>query len=343
MKVRLDKIPSIVKNISLSCQVEVVERIKAEEGSVLVVEALEHEGRNNVLDFASGRLGRLVKGNLIPAVLGKRRALREYSGNIPRVVKSGNKLSLLCESGLIGEIKGLNKSWGVPMKVKVIGSLLEKGKHANIKNYSIEWTRVLKKSAPIVAVAGTCMDSGKTTMICKMAQHFKARGIKVGGAKLTGVAFTQDLFKMKDAGIDPVVDFVDAGLPSTCGKPEEAVGAALGIINRVNKDLPDIIFAEFGDGIIGEYNVATLLKNKQLKKYIEFMIVAANDFVATWGAKLLMEHLDLPIDIITGPVVNNASGIEFVEDDLTLAAESNLHDIPKTIKSVERKIFQGKI
>ena len=76
-----------------------------------------------------------------------------------------------------------------------------------------------RKSAPIVAVLATCMDSGKTSLICKLADYFHDKDLTIAGAKLTGVAFMQDPYKMKDAGISTVMDFVDAGLPSTCGTP----------------------------------------------------------------------------------------------------------------------------
>ena len=57
-----------------------VDCIVPEEGAVLVVEALEDEGKNHLFEFTSGRVGDLVEGDILPVVLGKRRALREYSG-----------------------------------------------------------------------------------------------------------------------------------------------------------------------------------------------------------------------------------------------------------------------
>src|SRR3989344_8355339 len=208
MKIKFKKIPSILKKVTLPQEVEIGNSITPQEGLVIVVEALIDEGKNNILEVTTGRLGKLVKGDVVPAVLGKRRALKEYAGDIPTKLKPGDELYWLCESGLVGEIKGVNERWGVPMKVKVLGTLLHDGETLNIKNYAIPWQKDLKKSAPIVAVLATCMDSGKTTLICKLAQHFRNNGLNVMGTKLTGVAFMQDPFKMKDHGIDLVMDFV---------------------------------------------------------------------------------------------------------------------------------------
>lgn len=335
---KLTKIPSIVKNVPLSDNIELGNSIKPQEGLVILVEALEDEEKNNVLEFATGRLGKLVKGDVVPAVLGKRRALKEYAGNIPPALKPGDELYWLCESGLVGEIIGVNGRWGVPMKVKVLGTLLHHGKTLNIKDFAIPWQKDLKKSAPIVAILATGMDSGKTTLVCKLAEHFRNNGLTVMGAKLTGVAFMQDPLKMKDNGLTTVMDFVDAGLPSTCGSAHDAIRAACGVIMEINKDKPDLILAEFGDGIIGEYNVASIITHPSFKKHIVMTVVAANDLMAAWGAKQKMKELGFPIDVFTGPVVNSHVGVDYIEHNFDIPAESNQYTIPKTIAILEEKM-----
>lgn len=338
MKIKFDKIPSLLKNVPIANESELHESIKPDEGLVIAVQALSSEAKNNILETTNGRLGKLVTGDIVPAVLGKRRALKEYAGDIPSTLTEGNELYWLCESGLVGEIKGVNERWGVPMKVIVLGALIKEEKTVNIKDFAIPWKKDVIKSVPIIAVLATCMDSGKTTLICKLADHFHHNGLKVAGAKLTGVAFMQDPFKMKDAGIHTVMDFVDAGLPSTCGEPDDAIAAACGVITEINKTSPDLILAEFGDGIIGEYNVASIITHPSVKKHIIMTIVAANDLVSAWGAKLKMQELGLPVSVFTGPVVNSQTGVDFIEKNFGTPAESNQHSIPKTISILEKKM-----
>ena len=338
MKIKFDKIPSLLKNVPLSNESQLQDSIKPVEGLVIAVQALNSEAKNNVLETTQGRLGKLVTGDIVPAVLGKRRALREYSGDIPSSLTVGDELYWLCESGLVGQIKGVNERWGAPMSVKALGALLNNGKTVNIKDFAIPWKKDVIGMAPIIAVLATCMDSGKTSLICKLADHFRHNGLKVAGAKLTGVAFMQDPFKMKDADIHTVMDFVDAGLPSTCGATDDAIAAACGVITEINKTNPDLILAEFGDGIIGEYNVAAILTHPSVKKHIVMTIVAANDFVSVWGAKLKMKELGFTIDLFTGPVVNSKTGVDFIEKNFGVPAESNQHATPKTIAILEKKM-----
>lgn len=338
MKIKFDKIPSLLRNVPFSTESQLQDSIKPIEGLVIAVQALNSEAKNNVLETTQGRLGKLVTGDIVPAVLGKRRALKEYSGDIPSTLTVGDELYWLCESGLVGEINGVNERWGVPMKVTVLGALLKDGKTVNIKDFAIPWKKDVICSAPIVAVLATCMDSGKTSLICKLADHFHHNGLKVAGAKLTGVAFMQDPFKMKDAGIGTVMDFVDAGLPSTCGEPDDAIAAACGVIAEINKTHPDLILAEFGDGIIGEYNVESIIPHPSFNKHIVMIVIAANDLMAAWGAKQKMKELGIPIDVFTGPVVNSHVGVDYIEHHFGIPAESNQHAIPKTIAILEQKL-----
>lgn len=86
-KITLNKIPSIFKNVTLPSEVLVGDSISAKEGTFLVVEAQENEGKKDDLDFASGRLGKVVKGDVFPGVLGFRKASVEFAGTVPKSVK----------------------------------------------------------------------------------------------------------------------------------------------------------------------------------------------------------------------------------------------------------------
>lgn len=54
MKMHLTKIPSVVRRLRLPYDVEVSDCIVSEEGAVLVVEALEDEGKNHLMRLIQG-------------------------------------------------------------------------------------------------------------------------------------------------------------------------------------------------------------------------------------------------------------------------------------------------
>ncbi len=57
MKVRLTKLPSVVRRLNLPYEVEITENISSEEGAVIAVEALDEQGANNLLEFENGKMG----------------------------------------------------------------------------------------------------------------------------------------------------------------------------------------------------------------------------------------------------------------------------------------------
>lgn len=341
MKVKLEKIPSVFKNISFPDEISVSNKIIAEEGAVLLTEAQNHEGKLNTLDFIGGRLGKLWQWDKIPAVLGYRKATTEFAGFVPSQVILDDELYLLCESGIVGAISGVFESWGRPMKVKVLGGILDKNKkQMNLKNYKQTNIKKIDKSVPLIIFLGTRMDCGKTTMACKIAHELTALGKNVAGIKLTGVAFTQDLMKLSDAGVYPVYDFVDMGLPSTCnGNAKEIIESSLNLINLVKKSKPDCILVEFGDAVMGEYHVADILQNDLFKTQIKTVVLAANDLAGVKGTTDILSSWGIKTDLITGPIANSKIGVELIKKYFHLPAESNQHQIPKTIELIKEKIW----
>jgi hypothetical protein len=333
MNITIDKMPSIVRNLNLSKTVKVSANINPVEGGVIVIEALEDQGTNNVFEYDTGRLGRLIGGDITFGVFAKRRALREYSGDIPNHVKVGDELYFLCESGLVGEIGGLDEAWGKPLPVRVLGAVVdENGQQLNIKDQAIPHKATLPFSAPIIAMVGTIMDIGKTTALVELIKFMKHKGLKIAGAKVTGVGYMQDPLKMLDAGAYPVLDFVDAGLPSTCGSADDALHATLGVLAELNKSNPDVIVIEFGDGILGEYNVSHILSHPEIKQHLAATIVAAGDLVGAWGAQQLLAQHNLTPLVVTGVAVNNDTAVSYIEKNLRMHAESNQNGMPQTKK-----------
>ena len=344
MKMQIDKIPSVLKNVPLGSIVNVSAKIPAKEGTIIMVEAGVDEGKLNVVDYKGGKLGKLWNKDRFPAVLGFRKALTEFAGIVPKKVEVGDELYLLCESGVVGEISGVFESWGRPMKVKVLGSITGANNiPLNLKDYKLNIQSKTFKQSPLIIFLGTRMDSGKTTMACKIGHNFALSGKNVAGVKVTGVAFSQDLMKLKDAGLKNIYDFVDMGLPSTCnGNSQEVVDSALKLVSLANTHNPDCILVEFGDAVLGEYHVAEILQNKIFNSQITAVILAANDLAGIAGTVQLLHTWKIKVDLITGPVANSKIGVNLINKYFQIPAESNQHEILKTLDILQDKIFNKK-
>jgi hypothetical protein len=339
-----DKIGSATSPLNLKKTAAVIDENNAPKaGDVVVVRALSESVTYGNLELPNGRLAKINRNDVLLGVLGKRRALKGFVGDVPDSIKTGDKLNLLNMGGVIGICKGHHSSLSDAIEVEVLGicvgspSVSAGGNvdadnsdiaHArasdshrilNIGDNALKPTDFLKNSAPIVIVAGTCMNSGKTvaaTEIIKQAHH---AGLKVCGAKMSGVAALRDTLNMEDHGATATASFLDCGLPSTVDYGDLSP-VAKAILNHLNSFEPDLIVVELGDGIVGGYAVDSVLKDAEIKDAISSFVFCASDYVGVIGGIAVLKNLGIEIDVIAGSVTDSQMGEDFVEQNYGIKA-----------------------
>ncbi|HEX7295020.1 MAG TPA: hypothetical protein VF251_04650, partial [Pyrinomonadaceae bacterium] len=108
-----DKIGSATAPLDLSKTIAVVEsNLSPRAGDVIAVRALTDSATYNMLELPTGRLAKINPGDLLIGVLGRRRALKGFVGDIPASVKAGDELHLLNMGGVIGCCTGHHSSLG---------------------------------------------------------------------------------------------------------------------------------------------------------------------------------------------------------------------------------------
>jgi len=316
-----DKIGSATSPLNLTKTVAVIDENNAPKaGDVVVVKALSESVTYGNLELPNGRLAKINRGDVLLGVLGKRRALKGFVGDVPDAIKAGDKLNLLNMGGVIGICKGHHSSLSDAIEVEVLGVVCDESETIlNIADSALQPTDFLERSAPIVVVAGTCMNSGKTvaaTEIIKQAAH---AGLKVAGAKMSGVACLRDTLNMQDSGAMATASFLDCGLPSTvdCG---DLSPVAKAILNHLNSFTPDLIVVELGDGIVGGYAVDSVLKDSEIKSAISSFVFCASDYVGVIGGIAVLKNLGIEIDVIAGSVTDSQMGEDFVQEQYKIHA-----------------------
>src|SRR3954463_15273781 len=164
MVIEADKIGSAASPLSLPKTVAVVEASQSPRaGDVVVVRALTDSATYNLLELPTGRMAKINPGDVLIGVLGRRRALKGFVGDVPETVIAGDHLHLLNMGGVIGCCTGHHSSLSDAIKVEVIGLACdENGRVQNIADEALPLRTEWGKTAPLVLVAGTCMNSGKT-------------------------------------------------------------------------------------------------------------------------------------------------------------------------------------
>jgi len=339
-RVRLDRISSSTRNAGLTPEVIVGDEIISAEGYVLAVRVLDDKSSYNTVEDVTGRMLALREGDVLAGTLGTRRALRGYAGVVPSHIAVGDTIEVLNLGGILGRCTSVNPDVGPPFRAEVLGAILtfpelgdRVGHPAHIRDRAVPPADQLESRIPVVYVAGTCMNAGKTVAATELVRGLARSGLKVAAAKLTGVSLMRDALSMLDAGAVAALTFNDVGIATT--HAGVTVTTAKGIFNRLASSKPDVIVAELGDGILGEYGVQDILRDDELMAVGAAYVMAAPDPVACWGAAELMRNdFGLPITVITGPATDNEVGQVYIQTGLSLPAHNARRDAARLLAVV---------
>lgn len=318
MRLTVDKIASVTRNLNLSRTLTLSDDILLEEGSVVAVRVHGEKSTYNQLEDTHGRWMTLHDGDLVVGALGKRHALHGYEGVMPESLKVGDFINMLNIGGVMGQCVSYNPDVGKPFRLEVLGQVLifpefqsRQGIPAHIRHNALKGVPSAPK-VPIIFILGTCMNAGKTLAGSAMVRALHQQGFKVGGAKLTGISLMRDTLHLYDHGAEVIADFTDAGI--VCSGPEHAAETAHKVLTEIAAKGVDVIVAETGDGVMGEYGVQAILADEALRKQCACFVFCANDPVGVaGGVDYLRETYGIDVDIVAGPATDNAVGMRFVE------------------------------
>ncbi len=346
-RVTLDKIASSTILGNVKPRVDLDARIPARAGTVVAGRILNSKSVYNTLEDPSGRMRLVQQGDIIAGALGHRNALHGYVGHVPEQVNVGDVLNVLNLGGVIGKCTSQNPEVGPPFQFEVLGVVMH---YPNFDRRSpvplvIERSPKLlqagvntgSKLPPVIAVAGTSMNAGKTTAICELLRRLRRGDRRVAAAKCTGVSLLRDVLEMRDFGAARIMSFMDLGVVTTAREDGPSVTRA--IIRELASDQPDIIVLEFGDGILGTYGVPEILSDPDIRDALSAVMLCAGDPVSAWGGvHLLQSRFGITPCVITGPVTDNAGGTAAAEDEFGVPAHNARRDGDGLVKQVLKAI-----
>ena len=325
--VLVDKIASVAQHSELGHEIRLSADIPCEEGVLIAVRVLNNKTRYNQLELTSGRMATVNQGDVVVGALGHRKALRGYSGHMPTELEPGDSIQLLNIGGVLGVCDSANPDVGAPFDCEVLGTVLHFpylgeriGVPARAGSSSLDIDIVLNtRDVPVVAMAGTCMDSGKTAASCAIVGRLRHLGLQVSACKATGVSLRRDILAMEDAGASETMIFSDLGIVTTTAENGPALTKSL--LNSLAANQPDVIVLELGDGLIGSYGVEAILSDASIRDAMTAVVLCANDPVSAWGgARILREQFGIEPAVVTGPATDNAVGVDQIVEHMSLSA-----------------------
>jgi len=172
---------------------------------------------------------------------------------------------------------------------------------------------------PVIALAGTCMEAGKTAAAAAIVARMRHRGLIIDAFKATGVSLRRDIMAFEDAGARKTMIFTDLGVITTTRRTGPALTRTM--LTDLSAGKPDVIVFELGDGLLGTYGVDAILDCEDIRKAITGVVLSANDPVAAWGGvKLLRERFHVDPCLVTGPATDNQVGVDIIQQQTGVQA-----------------------
>ena len=258
------------------------------------------------MEAADGRMVEVLEGDLVVGVLGKRYSTLESTGDWEEI---GDDLEMqaLTAAGVFGRCTSLSQALTPLVDLRYEGHVRLGEGPARMEAFALR-EEPADLGVPVILLIGTSMSAGKTASAKTIVRALKRRGLRVGGAKLTGVGRYRDILAMADAGADVIVDFVDAGLPSTVCEAEVFEAALLRMTSHLARQALDVVVAEAGASPLEPYNGDTAVAG--LGESIALTVLCASDPYAVVG---VTQAFGIEPGLVAGLCTSTRAGIELVE------------------------------
>jgi len=256
-------------------------------------------------EIANGRLVDAVAGDLVIGALGRRAATLEVVGDWSHAGTTG-EMHALTGAGLFGLATSLS-TWLQPLtSIAYRGHVTREGRKLNMRDFVRPLPPAVPR-APVILLIGTSMSAGKTTTARVVVRMLAESGLGVLACKITGAARYRDILSCLDVGAEHVMDFVDAGLPSTVCEESVYAPALEHLLSRMAALDPDVIVAEAGASPLEPYNGAEAYR--RLRPLVRLVILCASDPYAVLGVQ---DAFGIEPDLVAGPAANTTAAVELV-------------------------------
>jgi len=264
----------------------------------LVLAKVDKVGQHARVERPDGRKAMLLADDEIVVCYGNRYAPDQFEAEVPGDL---GPCQLVAGGGVAAIALSRHGAMREPTAITPIGLVADRdGGRLNVGDWALPLLSVPERRPPTIAVAGTSMNSGKTTAAASLIRGLVRAGCKVGAAKVTGTGSGGDVWLMADSGAAPALDFTLAGHPSTyrLALPElEAILETL-TAHLAAADV-DAIVLEVADGVY-QRETAALLASAAFRRQVHGVLFAAGEAVGAVAGVSRLRALGLEVLGATG-------------------------------------------
>ncbi|KUL24363.1 malic enzyme protein [Streptomyces regalis] len=279
-------------------------------------------GQHRFLGQVHGKRNRLFVGDKVVVAYGARYAPDQFEAEVPGDL---GPCDLVAGGGIAGRVVSSHSRMKSPTRLEPLGRVTDE--HGEVIALARLARPVVPALAPrprTIAVLGTSMNAGKTTVAAALIRGLSLSGRRVGAAKVTGTGAPGDPTLMADAGASRVIDFTDLGFPTTYQLPMPQVIRILrSSITDLTSHQADAIVLEVADGLL-QRETAALMRTPEFRAAVDSIVFAAGDSISAVAGVRLLRDEGLPVvalsGVLTGSPLATAEAVAAVEIPVHSAA-----------------------
>ncbi len=284
--------------------IEAVQSVLPLEGSPnagdLVLARVDMIGHHSGLQQPNGRRKSMFIGDEIVVAYGNRYASNQFESFVPETL---GPCHLVAGGGIASRARSWhNRISKGPTHITPLGLLGDRnGRRMNLTQFALQPLKNISDKFPTaIAVVGTGMDSGKTQSAAYLVKGLIAAGLKVAYAKITGTGAGGDTWLLRDAGAFPVLDFTDAGAPSTyLMTKKEIENILVTLVGHISTKNVDTIILEIADGVY-QQETAELLRSDIFDQIVGGVLFAARDSMGASAGVHWLSNYPTPVLALSG-------------------------------------------
>jgi hypothetical protein len=269
-------------------------------------------GQHKRLESPVSRRQILFPGDEIVVAYGSRYAADQFFAMIPGDLGPAH---LAAAGGLASRVVEQHAGIGSPTAIEPIGVLRDEhgpvtlaraAAHSVHRGLAARPVRPAHE-VPVIAVLGTSMNSGKSTVLAQLAHGLAAAGLRVAAGKATGTGAGNDYNLFLDAGAHRVLDFTDFGYSSTFQVDiDEVRDLFLSMADELagGGERPDVVLLEIADGVY-QGETTRLLADEEFGRVVDRVVFAAGDALGAVGGVGALDALGRRPAVVSGVVTSS--------------------------------------
>jgi molybdopterin-guanine dinucleotide biosynthesis protein len=285
------RLPSDISNFK-------IDGTRVPEAGDVVLATVKRLGQHRRIELIDGRRARMFVRDDIVVVFGNRYAPDQFEAIVPDDM---GPCHLAAAGGIAGQMIYKHDAMKKPTEIEPVGVLTRNdGKAVNLRDYAFEPATLSRPLPPVIAVAGGAMNTGKTTTAASLVHGLTLAGFRVNAGKVTGTGSGCDSWHIIDAGACKMMDFLDAGYPSTyLLSPSQVESIFENLVGHLSLEKPDFIILEVADGLL-QKETASLISSKVFRETVAGVVFTAVDAMGAVHGVEMLRRWTVPVLAISG-------------------------------------------